>query len=130
MIAFVMFLVIFLATDSIINQKNKDFSELSAKEKIDYVNNINEYIQNENNFQAALFNDNRAYCDEITNKSLKKVCYDNVSEYREIPSFESMTQQEIDDENNFQAALFNHDVSLCYSVVNEYKKNNCLNTLS
>ena len=130
MIAFVVFLIIFLVTNSIVERNNRTFAELSSKEKVDYINKIVTFTDNENYFSYAVFAEDRTYCDFITNSSLKKECYKYATEYKEQPFYPEMSAQEMEDETAFQAALFSENKTVCNNILNEDKKNSCITLLS
>jgi len=130
MIAFVIFLVIFLVTNSLVERNNRTFSELSAKEKVAYINKIIAFTDNENYFNQAIFTQDRTYCDFISNASLKKECYKYAEEYKEQIPREILSEQDIEDETAFQEALFSENKLACNNILNEDKKNSCIALLS
>ncbi len=108
--------------------RSRDISQYSDKELLALSEKLKLETADENNFQNALFFDNRHYCDEIKHGSKRRSCYNLVKDYKELPESETYTQAS--DENFFQSALFEKNKSLCNDIVDSEKKDLCFTLLS
>lgn len=81
-------------------------------------------------FNRALITDNRLFCEEIQDVSLKEKCKQQVINIQEINQEPEQSEQEIIDTDTYNRALITNDVAFCAQIQNTTLKQECETTIT
>jgi len=132
---FIVFFVLWLFTADVVKTPYLDGTEnelenldnLSAQEQINVINENNNRIEDDSNFDIARVTNNTYYCELISNNKLKRRCFDEIKgEYTE-PEEDTRTKNDIQDESAYSIVLVTGDKNYCEDIVNEELKEDCMN---
>jgi len=129
------FVALFLLTWLIAEQEgdniytpDKNFSKMTPKEKINYVQEQEQETEDQSNYQLAIALGDSGYCEEIQKLSLRLKCEKEVPGVISIskkPKLE-LTESEISDNSDYQLAITMGDSKYCEQISNKEIKDKCL----
>lgn len=128
-----MFLLLYLTTldDSSFRPKEEltpeqRWAAYTPEEKIEVVAKTNQNINDATNYNAALLSEDRNFCNYIKDEAMKKDCYSEVPEYKEIPEDVPTSLQDVTDSNYFSQAMMDMNPAVCENIKDEALRNSCI----
>ena len=126
---FIVFLALYLVTLPGPEPIPKSFEEMNVTERIEYVEEQRTVILDDSDYLRAISSNNNVYCGRINDESLRKKCYEEVTEYAELVP-DTRSEQDLLDDSNYLRAVSSGDVSYCDRIIDVDKKQECYSVLS
>ena len=133
-----LFVVLFFATWNAIQEEPApaptaaEFKEMTPQEQVAYVQEQEENLYDDVNYQRALTFSDRRYCEEISDLEMRAKCVSETPEWtgEERVQEPEKTEEQLYDDVNYQRALTFNDISYCEKIIVEELKAECISKIS